>query len=207
MAEKCSYCGEIGHSIQQCPEWKGKEVPLPMMPFPWKCLKCGQTFVTWTKVKPKCSECGSSEVEPTAPSEHSSPVTVEEMRHALIGMVHQLSLSFDHKKFIEPLFESVMYAAKTTMKDASERRVFIQDLAAALNRRAWLDSRLVETFEKYGYTYMEAASEHSSSFHVKYIDLTTGNTVEKDISDREQFDLYKLQGEGKISIIDIKPIK
>jgi len=24
MAEKCSYCGEIGHSIQQCPKWKGK---------------------------------------------------------------------------------------------------------------------------------------------------------------------------------------
>jgi len=26
MAEICSYCGESGHSIQQCPKWKGKAV-------------------------------------------------------------------------------------------------------------------------------------------------------------------------------------
>lgn len=26
MAEVCSYCGEKGHSIQQCPKWKGREV-------------------------------------------------------------------------------------------------------------------------------------------------------------------------------------
>jgi len=24
MSEVCSYCGEKGHSIQQCPKWKGK---------------------------------------------------------------------------------------------------------------------------------------------------------------------------------------
>jgi len=32
MAEKCSYCGEEGHSIQQCPKWKGagREEMLPV---------------------------------------------------------------------------------------------------------------------------------------------------------------------------------
>jgi len=46
---------------------------------------------------------------------------------------------------------------------------------------------------------------YSSGFHVRYIDQSTGKTVEKDISSREQFDLYRLQREGKISIISIKP--
>jgi hypothetical protein len=40
-------------------------------------------------------------------------------------------------------------------------------------------------------------------FHVRYIDQTTSKTVEKTITDIEQHDLYKLQREGKISIIDI----
>jgi len=43
-------------------------------------------------------------------------------------------------------------------------------------------------------------------FYVRYIDLTTGKTREKTISDVEQFDLYKQQREGKISIIEIKPV-
>lgn len=30
--EKCSYCGEQGHSIQQCPKWKGKEVATATAP-------------------------------------------------------------------------------------------------------------------------------------------------------------------------------
>jgi len=47
----------------------------------------------------------------------------------------------------------------------------------------------------------------SSSFHVKYIDLMTGRTEEKDISDIEQYDLYRLQREGKISIIEIHKVE
>jgi len=42
------------------------------------------------------------------------------------------------------------------------------------------------------------------SFHVKYIDLSTGKTKEKTIPEKEQIDLYKQQREGKISIISIK---
>lgn len=40
-------------------------------------------------------------------------------------------------------------------------------------------------------------------FHVKYIDLTTAKTVEETIPEKEQYDLYKRQREGKISIISI----
>lgn len=32
MAETCSYCGEKGHSIQNCPKWKGGEVATATKP-------------------------------------------------------------------------------------------------------------------------------------------------------------------------------
>jgi len=53
------------------------------------------------------------------------------------------------------------------------------------------------------------SSSHSSStrvggFDVRYIDLTTGKTLEKTITEREQYELYELQREGKISIVSIK---
>jgi len=53
----------------------------------------------------------------------------------------------------------------------------------------------------------ERKFESSSSFYVKYIDLTTGETVEKTIPDVEQYELYNLQREGKISIIDIHKVE
>lgn len=43
-------------------------------------------------------------------------------------------------------------------------------------------------------------------FHVRYIDLTTGKTKEETIPEKEQYDLYKRQREGKISIIEIKRV-
>jgi hypothetical protein len=49
-------------------------------------------------------------------------------------------------------------------------------------------------------------SESDKKFHVRYINLVNGRTEEKTILEREQFDLYKEQREGKISIIEIKPI-
>lgn len=227
--------------------------------------------------------------------EHSSPVTVEEMRRALYTMENRIGYMMPESRETK-MFEAAMYAAKTTMKDATERRVFVQDFAASLNRRGLLINENVDDFTKFGYIYMEA-SEHSSSssatlkpiiwhgteyfaygslarplewltikaviksvphpaltrlsrsidygsaepyfniilsprqfsaeeikaleltpleklatatssnsFHVKYIDLTTGKTLEKTIPDREQHDLYKLQREGKISIIDIHKV-
>jgi len=52
----------------------------------------------------------------------------------------------------------------------------------------------------------ESFSPVAKMFHVRYIDLTTGKTLEKTISSVEQYDLYKAQGEGRISIISIKPV-
>jgi len=50
------------------------------------------------------------------------------------------------------------------------------------------------------------SSPAGKRFHVKYIDLTTGRTEEKMIEEIEQYDLYKAQREGKISIISIKTL-
>ena len=47
----------------------------------------------------------------------------------------------------------------------------------------------------------------SREFKVRYIDLATGQTVEKTISEAEQYDLYREQHEGKISIIEITTIR
>jgi len=51
----------------------------------------------------------------------------------------------------------------------------------------------------------EVKPEMSSGFHVEYIDLSTGKRQEKTIPEKEQYDLYRQQREGKISIISIKP--
>lgn len=56
-------------------------------------------------------------------------------------------------------------------------------------------------------TILWALTASSSDFHVRYIDLTTGKPVEKTISEREQYDLMKLQREGKISVIEIHKVK
>jgi len=210
MVEKCSYCGEVGHSIQQCPKWKGKVATASRIQEVWRKFQHGvQTGIysgfdidAWLNF---AEDAGISRVEARSHWERlgphsSSPVTVEEMRRALEGM-KGLIRAYDFR-----LLEAVMYAAKTTMKDATERRVFIQDFAAALDRHDLLGSEFVDLFSKHGYVYMEAASQHSSGFHVKYIDLSTGKSLEKDISDREQYDIYKMQREGKISIIDIKKV-
>jgi len=53
----------------------------------------------------------------------------------------------------------------------------------------------------------ESFSPIAKMFHVRYIDLETGKTQEKTISDIEQYDLYKAQREGKISIISIHPVR
>jgi len=51
------------------------------------------------------------------------------------------------------------------------------------------------------------SSSPQKFYDVKYIDLSTGESYHKVISEEEQFDLYAKQREGKISVIDIKPIE
>jgi hypothetical protein len=46
----------------------------------------------------------------------------------------------------------------------------------------------------------------NSGYIVRYIDLTTGRTQEKRFTEREIPDLYKLQREGKVSIISIHKV-
>jgi len=51
---------------------------------------------------------------------------------------------------------SALYSAKSTLTAGSPRRVFIQDLAAALNRRGLLRDRDFDVFCKLGYEYMRS---------------------------------------------------
>jgi len=134
-----------------------------------ECPNCGVLYRGEHTCSKEAEKKWAKEKLKEVKREYFGQVTVEEMRHALDGMIKQLSLSWERKQLVplpalgSPLFESALYAAKTTMKDATERRVFIQDFAAALNRRALLDSELIDAFSKHGYVYMEAASEHSSN--------------------------------------------
>jgi len=48
-----------------------------------------------------------------------------------------------------------LYAAKLSLPKGSPRRVFVQDLAASLNRHHILKSEQYDEFEKLGYEYME----------------------------------------------------
>jgi hypothetical protein len=54
------------------------------------------------------------------------------------------------------LLASAMYAAKSTLPKGSPRRVFVQDLAASLNRKSLILKEEVDSFNKLGYEYMEA---------------------------------------------------
>lgn len=45
-----------------------------------------------------------------------------------------------------------------------------------------------------------------SEYDVRYIDLTTGRTVEKRLMEREMPDFYKEQREGKVSVISIHKV-
>lgn len=63
-----------------------------------------------------------------------------------------------------------------------------------------------EKYIEYGTTEIKTKSSASNGFHVRYIDLETGRTEEKDITEREQYNLYKAQREGKVSIIEIHRI-
>jgi len=51
---------------------------------------------------------------------------------------------------------SALSSAKTTLPKGSARRVFVQDLAASLNRKGVLWNEDVKEFEEAGYAYMEA---------------------------------------------------
>jgi len=77
---------------------------------------------------------------------------------------------------------------------------------------AWFKGKLRAAEKRTVLLKVEEVQESTSfspvgKFHVRYIDLETGRTVEKTISDVEQYDLYREQREGKISIIEIEPIE
>jgi hypothetical protein len=53
------------------------------------------------------------------------------------------------------ILSSALFSAKTTLPKGTPRRVFIQDLAASLNRKRILPNEKVEPFTQLGYEYMQ----------------------------------------------------
>ena len=54
------------------------------------------------------------------------------------------------------VLSSALFSAKSTLPEGTLRRVFIQDLAASLNRKHLLSSERYDEFTKLGYEYMKA---------------------------------------------------
>lgn len=54
------------------------------------------------------------------------------------------------------ILSAALYSAKSTLAEGSPRRVFIEDLAAALDRRGLIDKKKIDEFVKAGFEYMEA---------------------------------------------------
>lgn len=55
-----------------------------------------------------------------------------------------------------PLLNAALVSAKTTLAKGSPRRVFVQDLAAALDRRDLIKKGKYDEFVTIGHEYMEA---------------------------------------------------
>jgi hypothetical protein len=55
---------------------------------------------------------------------------------------------------VQEIIGAVMYTLKQTVKDETTWHVFIQDFAAALNRRGLLSNTNVQPFREYAYQFM-----------------------------------------------------
>lgn len=77
----------------------------------------------------------------------------KEQMNLIQEMMMLLRASPDAIKFMSATFESTY----TTVDSADQRRVWVQDFAAALNRRGVLPNENVDRFQQLGYEYMEAS--------------------------------------------------
>lgn len=146
MVEVCSYCGEEGHSIQQCPKWRGKaEATAMAVPFLFKGLH--------------------DEVKAALAEEEEAIDNYAELENKLRNAGFNEDADIVH----EIRGDEIDHRAK--------------------------------------FEVMLKTHSPSNSFYVKYVDLEAGKTLEKTIPSIEQFNLMKLQREGKIAIIEIHKVK
>ena len=91
--------------------------------------------------------------------EEASVETVSAERHLVADMCDLLTFRVSREDLakyeVSDVLASALYSAKSTLPAGSPRRVFIQDLAAALNRRKLLPSEHYDRFCELGYKYME----------------------------------------------------
>lgn len=100
-------------------------------------------------------------------------------------------------------FKTETHSSSSISKEEAEAEidVLIDNIASAIKNSGEITPELRSALRK---NFMFFKSDPTpEKFDVRYIDLATGKTVEKTIPAKEQFDLYKQQREGKISIISI----
>lgn len=168
---KCSYCGEEGHTIQECPKWKGKGVASATSherkPSLWKgkltgkIYKLGETYTTIKGITRRIVDV--REVDGTyylindvgAQLERVTPVTMPKprTREDILLQMGRLLIPTTSEGF--NVLASAMFSAYTTLGKGSPRRVFIQDFTASLNRKGILHDVDVEIFKSMGFEYME----------------------------------------------------
>lgn len=83
----------------------------------------------------------------TAPLETSE----EKQERVLLRMSQLLG-----QNYRSPILTAAMFSAFTTIDSADGRRVYVQDLAASLNRNNILPNDKVDEFQQLGYEFMEA---------------------------------------------------
>jgi len=115
----------------------------------------------------------------------TSKMSEREVPKHLMYLREKYGIKKTWTEILDKLFESV----KSSSSSSPPKRVYVSPAAFV------------------GVVTSSPESESSSSFHVKYIDFTTGKTVEKTIPGIEQYDLAKLQREGKIAILKIHKVK
>jgi len=180
--EICSYCGEKGHGIQQCPKWKGKQ------------------------------EVATAKREPIT-------ITVSERREKeVFENVNALEF-FPANRFADvyvagkkhriPYVISILWSPYISPRELTENLPVTLFKTDTLSTDIQFKPSVKVRYDpiRMELTILWALTASSSDFDVRYIDLTTGKTIKKTIPEREQYDLMKLQREGKISIIEIKAVK
>lgn len=72
------------------------------------------------------------------------------------GLIEGFHIDLDGRvtEMTKQLLSACMYTAKVTCSKGSQQRCFVQDLAAALNRRKLLSNEHVNDFMEEGYRYL-----------------------------------------------------
>ena len=82
------------------------------------------------------------------------PVTKEQLLKAMINLIDTGIEDYQGSENVDNAIIAALFAARSTITDWNQQRVFIQDFAASLNRKELLSNTNVLLFLEYGYKYI-----------------------------------------------------